>query len=138
LARPSARSFLAPATRAAIHENRASAFIEQDHRCRIPIQPFRADLLHRSERSDSKSDRQRPRKVALEDGKITNVVRLVPSGVPSAMQGNTRLHPRRRSRLTHHAKARLDIPLMPIVVGAGVVVALVGQQSVVNVTSANV
>ena len=118
--------------RGAVGKDDAFLLVEKQDRSRIAIEPFRADLLHRAQRAEPECDRERPFKVAVEQGEAVDVPGLIPAGFPRAMKRDARLHGWSKARLTNHAKARVNAPFVPGVVGMLVLFPLADDQPVVD------
>src|SRR5688572_20000433 len=68
----------------------------------------------------------------MEDSEPCNVVGFVPAGLARAMKGNARLKCRRKSRLAHHPKARIDVTLVPVVVRVKILFPLTDHKAIVH------
>src|SRR5260370_25328095 len=70
--------------------------------------------------------------MAVKEGKPADVLRLITSRLTCPMKGNARLYIRRQACLAHHAEMGVNAPIVPIVVGMFIFLALGDYHCVVN------
>ncbi len=70
--------------------------------------------------------------MAVEERKPADVLRLITSRLPCPVKGNARLYIRRQACLAYHAEMGVNAPIVPIVVGMFIFLALGDYHCVVN------